>query len=1425
MRGTVLIFGRKFSWNAVVDEYGHRLPQCAGLSSTRKRLLLKDWRYFTSTGSEESLTTFFRSGHKCTNSLEDGDDAHAHVKGNADVVYNDGQQGRKIHRALRGVAEFIAATGTFDDVCAPGERGYSDVSLAVEGLKRARLAVEYTGTVLSLSNDRRDGMLAQALSRNRRSDEEVVNQQHLRSHCGEVLSPLEVVAIAQWCAWHVRTSLKGAKHHQGTPTKSQGDAETARCIVSVLTRFLSILVEEGLRRWAVDSVACELELSDLVCIVTEEALLVLRDNKKACTSVKFATPLPTCSVGCSATSEQTALMAEHLKPGMRTWEDLCFGVKAQEALLCSQRERWQRALRLLLDVQRWNVLATTKNCTTSTEEVLTNECEGKCQLLASKALNILSMIPHGVVQTLQYILAQHGQWRLCMMLWKRGIRLPSGDAPTCNETEEERPPHSLLLHPAGLNTVITALALVNGRPSKHSFTAATSSLLCATATAGGTEGVDAKLLRLLLHLGVIPHRHFTVTEFATLLKDAFGLHLQSSHVDSILSPAAVWRCSEGLPSHMREVLCLMCFRVVARSGLAHTLMLEDLYVIICLSYRTVLSQMCRPMAESSTPSTQRGRENISNCAVPNIQGRCEPSRNGLLTVGLAAATRRTAVFAEEDIRTITEAFLSCSSRLLVPSERAKSFQREEEVYAGVNYTDLHLYRTLVNVRIGRNGSTAMLFTVSSMLTRLLTVMPHVFTLGTVWRGALCALSTNYQLDACDHHLAAAASVFAEVIVGTARTSNKDALVDTLVYLAPLLSPFAIGQIVKGPVGRRLSWTHCLALLPYAPCASGAQRLMLRRIVKDCDVEGMSFVYSLLRMSTPPLQLLPQASPAVSTDVCTLLLLTERSWMRALQAYGRFDLRVQRACAPHIVRLIVTAGAWLPHTHNTGGDANCSHCLNGFDSLLHTALQATEGSRVAEEVLQLSLKRGLWAGGLAFHQRLQHEHSGILLGNGRIKTCAAMLFKGLLSHTALAHTIAVALKHARAARWAEACMVLLEDDGSHDGAEESGSVTHFGVTSLHPAHWSSLFRDKVPPQLSHLAHTVRYSMLCCPGLWQRALKWLPPQALPFPVHHQLLLARVSGLPIGVAAACDAVTPKVETTTPLVGPPLSPMSLVQVALQEKLRCSKASATVASQAEVERTLRVLRQRGQWEQAVLVYEHSLACRCFPHSASATVVGACLPSWQASLSCFAHMSQRMRPDVATASLALQACRRGRKWKIALRVLQQCVLTSASRSAGEVVRTAPQLINYAIQAVLGAGVWDAALNVVRQYGQTMSPLLANTILLTYVRAERYDEAVNFFYGCVRRGVRLHDQSLDLVVAASQAVSAEYHDLARFVGVMASTLEDFCHVHGVLLQHVLLVCRSISVPPHALVLSFSCDQTGVSASMVSDDVINATDSIW
>ncbi|ESL11931.1 hypothetical protein TRSC58_00310 [Trypanosoma rangeli SC58] len=1106
--------------------------------------------------------------------------------------------------------------------------------------------------------------------------------------------------------------------------------------------------------------------------------------------------------GTGHCSGYTTTASERSNDAYDGWRGLRISEDTQQALVCSQRERWERALELVLRTQRWNEWLNAKSNVPPPES--TRPEKGA---FGTEDLRILLAAPRQVLRTLNYVLAQHGQWSLCRRLWKETVGRRSQAASLL--------PFAAPYNSFNVENIITALAFVNAKPSLLSAAAALEG-------ASDAPEISAKLLRRLLHLGVVPHRALSAAEFATLLRQSFDLPLGCGPVEGILSPSFVWRRAAAYPHRVRATLCLLCFQVIVKSGLTHTMTVEDLYVVTSTLRQFLQGQMRdapRTAAAAAAAAVcgagdngEGERDSVNENPIEGEEG--DEGALGLLPVTFTAATRRTAMTsAEAHICAITEVFLARRRELLpvmVEKEPEEEVVTAEKVNRRGMHTDpqLHTSVTLTasiiaaaannsndnrekKMRGGKSRSTVILSLLSRELMALLAMTPYGNAVGRTWQAALCAIASEIQRDGLDPRSARAVEGLASAMAKKVLEPGGTHLLEPLLHLAPYASPFTVSSIIQSPVGGLLTWEQSLQLLPCTPWASNVQRRLLRRVVQERGAGELPCVQSLMQAIALPPRLL-HASPALVTDMRILTILAERSWHRALEAYACSNARVQWACASHVIRLATLADVWRA--------PQGIHC-EALRPVLCVAVRAIGGGRVAEDVLRTSLQRGMWANGVAFHQFLQTEQPELLRRNRRMDAYGALLCKGLLSQSALTGTIAEVLKWARKANWAKAteafiCYAAEGNLWSKPRPPPRQELREAAGAGAALSYWSALFPASVPSQLSHVVHTVRYSMFCVPGRWGQALAWFPPRTLPLPLHHSLQLQLLTGVAVDSAAYAvvgeatnvsafhrERVTR--ETTSRLLPSPLS-MSLVQVALQEKLHRTRTPGYRASVESVEQTLRLLQQRGQWEQAMVVCEHAFANRCFPHSASAILLLACTSSWEVSLSCFAHLTGRMRPDTVTAALALKACVQGKQWVLALRILRQSVLTSLA--------PLPRAVDYAVKAALLAGAWPAALRVARRFQRTSSPLLANTVMQVYVQSGCWNDAVEYFYECVKRGMCPVDESLALAITASRAVSAEYRDAARVVGVIASALEDFCHVHGVVLQHVLVVYREMSRGP-------------------------------
>ncbi|CCD13276.1 unnamed protein product, partial [Trypanosoma congolense IL3000] len=649
-----------------IEKLQQRVLQCPGISSARRRYLLRDLSYFSS--MERTVGTRYTSGSdSSTDRSAEATDLRQLSRGTSGES-GCSQHTEDLRAVLRDIAEFTAATGSCGDGRLQLSSGYADVSGAREGLRRAALVVRYTERALTLSNN----VLKDAYSQTFRPRRFVAGGEFdgcgdfndmlgphktlspMRSE-GAPLTPLEVVSLVHWCAWHVQASLRCIWSSSHSIEKPKVDGECRGAVLLILKRFTSITVEECFQRCAVCSVEDELALSDIVSTIFEEVLRVLRGGEPLTDRNE-----PACSPPSTLFSDEDAFVCEEDRKQntVPLHSPLCtldprIGEEAQRLLLCSQRERWDRALRLLVQLHNWNqeVIGSQGASTETLPGEKITAHSSSVHLFSSDVLLWIHGMSEKVFYTLQYILAQHGQWHLCTELWKARAHDCAAKAPPCGKAT---------LRFGSVSNILTALAYVNADPKTFVAT-----------TTGSQPGEDSaafssahcelpraqmKLLPLLLHLGVVPQRPFTATQFASLLRDSFGLQPSGHGVSGILSPASVWRGTGGLPPHVRSLLCLICFQVVARSGLVNTLTLEDLYVVICVSQRVMRSQLCDTvLADINSMMQKENTENRTSIGAPPT-GLCDIKDFNLFADIFVAATRRTAITVGAHILTITEAF-------------------------------------------------------------------------------------------------------------------------------------------------------------------------------------------------------------------------------------------------------------------------------------------------------------------------------------------------------------------------------------------------------------------------------------------------------------------------------------------------------------------------------------------------------------------------------------------------------------------------------------------------------------------------------------------------------------------------------------------------------------------------------------------------
>ncbi|CBZ27693.1 conserved hypothetical protein [Leishmania mexicana MHOM/GT/2001/U1103] len=387
---------------------------------------------------------------------------------------------------------------------------------------------------------------------------------------------------------------------------------------------------------------------------------------------------------------------------------------------------------------------------------------------------------------------------------------------------------------------------------------------------------------------------------------------------------------------------------------------------------------------------------------------------------------------------------------------------------------------------------------------------------------------------------------------------------------------------------------------------------------------------------------------------------------------------------------------------------------------------------------------------------------------------------------------------------ESLAALLESAKSGDSPRSTAVCAAASSSPLHLLfHGDSA---SVLPELAHVVQTARYAMLHTPALWMQALRWIPTTALPLPFHHeqawrslcadntaklQALLPPPPPRQTGARAdegdisAQQAVVTQTENGTVALAASTTEAALSLVEAARRVHRPQHFNEVAKgqQVAVANALRVLRRAGAWMQATLLYDKAVESHCMPYASSSTVLETALKGgapWQVTLSYFFRMAQRQRPDVNATAAALQACAAGGQWETAFRVLRQSVLTQAA--------PVPRLVMLTVKIALQCGVWSRALAAAHQYRRTNNSQLAYTVLFTYVCTQHWDDAVEYFYDCTRRGLRPLDASLELAIIASEAASDECRKTALMVGAIASALEDLYRMSGVVLKHIIFVQR-------------------------------------
>lgn len=111
--------------------------------------------------------------------------------------------------------------------------------------------------------------------------------------------------------------------------------------------------------------------------------------------------------------------------------------------------------------------------------------------------------------------------------------------------------------------------------------------------------------------------------------------------------------------------------------------------------------------------------------------------------------------------------------------------------------------------------------------------------------------------------------------------------------------------------------------------------------------------------------------------------------------------------------------------------------------------------------------------------------------------------------------------------------------------------------------------------------------------------------------------------------------------------------------------------------------------------------------------------NWEVALHAFFYLSERIRPDVFTVLIAMEACRRGKQWRTALQLLRQAMLTQSSPP--------PRLISLFLQTALEAKQWPVALRYAKAFQSTRHPEVLHAILQVLASTGRWGELIDLYY--------------------------------------------------------------------------------------------------
>eukprot|EP00796_Vickermania_ingenoplastis_P013425 gene13425-9236_t len=490
-----------------------------------------------------------------------------------------------------------------------------------------------------------------------------------------------------------------------------------------------------------------------------------------------------------------------------------------------------------------------------------------------------------------------------------------------------------------------------------------------------------------------------------------------------------------------------------------------------------------------------------------------------------------------------------------------------------------------------------------------------------------------------------------------------------------------------------------------------------------------------------------------------------------------------------------------------------------------------------ETLQASLARGLWRSGLALYQLLQEEAAAVLEMDPRgdrhdhhpaaaaavarvphflFRRVGALLLGGWERTSARAKAMAIVSLAGTRGEWAavlRAVADLLEDEVAVGvGCEEreveaqtlSAKEIHRCATSLHTATTQGprsprSRRAMVLQQLLQTWPTTHVRLIA----YAAQHVWRSHQGVEAPVTD--LSPSASVVDDGAAAAVSCAHGRVQEHAPQttstrasihavgsapVGAPGTARSVARPAALE-LHTPTPVRLRRQQRSVSERLYEQFTSGEWAAALRGFKAALRGGALAHEDAATLLAAALrgrddadatpPGWQVALECFGFLSQRVRPDVYSSVVAMEACASGGQWELALRVMQQSLFTQS--------RPPPRLFTLALETTMRSGCWAAALGTARRLRHSRQPALLHAVLRVYAGLSRWGDVVEVYYENAMRGgggVALSEEGARLALLASERAGEEYQGVARAVASMAAAIEDVLVLSGAVLDHVVLV---------------------------------------